>query len=141
MQISLDFFKDFWYNTLAKQKLHCFPCLEYAKILRKSKLLDHKEVFNTMMKKYELYYIIDASATEEEREALINKISEFVTNNGGTIDGLNREGLKKLAYPINFKSEGYYVLMNFTSAPELPAELEKQMLIMDHYVRGLILAK
>ena len=94
-----------------------------------------------MMKKYELYYIIDASATEEQREALINKISDLVTKNGGTIEGLNREGLKKLAYPIGFKNEGFYVLMNFTADPSLPQQMEKQMLIMDHYVRGLFLAK
>lgn len=94
-----------------------------------------------MMKKYELYYIIDASASEEQREALINKISDLVTKNGGTIDGLNREGLKKFAYPINYKTEGFYVLMNFTADSSLPQQMEKQMLIMDHYVRGLFLAK
>lgn len=93
------------------------------------------------MKKYELYYIIDSSATEEEREKLINKISDLVTKNGGTIEGLNREGLKKFAYPINFKTEGFYVLMNFTAESSVPQMMEKQMLIMDNYVRGLFLAK
>jgi len=94
-----------------------------------------------MIKKYELYYIIDASATDEQREALINKICDLVTNQGGTIETLDKQGVKKLAYPIDFKNEGYYVLMNFTVDSSVPPQMEKQMLIMDHYIRGLFLAK
>lgn len=93
------------------------------------------------MNKYELMYIIDASASDEQREAFIEKVQNMVVKAGGTIETLDKIGLKKFAYPINFKNEGFYVLMNFQSEPSLPNELESQMKIMDFFVRSLIIKK
>ena len=93
------------------------------------------------MNKYELMYIIDASASDEQREAFIEKVQNMVVKAGGTIDTLDKIGLKKFAYPINFKNEGFYVLMNFQSKPNLPNEMESQMKIMDFFVRSLIIKK
>lgn len=93
------------------------------------------------MNKYELMYIIDASATDEQKEAFIAKIQDMVVNAGGTVETLDKIGLKKFAYPINFKNEGYYVLMNFTAEPSLPNEMESKMAIMDHFVRSLFIKK
>ncbi len=93
------------------------------------------------MNKYELMYIIDASASEEQREAFIEKVQNMVVKAGGTIDTLDKIGLKKFAYPINYKKEGFYVLMNFQSEPNLPNEMESQMKIMDYFVRSLIIKK
>lgn len=93
------------------------------------------------MNKYELMYIIDASATDEQKEAFIAKVQDMVVKAGGTIETLDKIGLKKFAYPINFKNEGYYVLMNFTAEPSLPNEMESKMAIMDHYVRSLFIKK
>ena len=93
------------------------------------------------MNKYELMYIIDASASDEQREAFIEKVQNMVVKAGGTIDALDKIGLKKLAYPINYKTEGFYVLMNFQSEPNLPNEMESQMKIMDFFVRSLFIKK
>lgn len=93
------------------------------------------------MNKYELMYIIDASASDEQREAFIEKVQNMVVKAGGTIETLDKIGLKKFAYPINFKNEGFYVLMNFQSEPSLPNEMESQMKIMDFFVRSLIIKK
>lgn len=93
------------------------------------------------MNKYELMYIIDASASEEQREAFIEKVQNMVVKAGGTIDTLDKIGLKKFAYPINYKKEGFYVLMNFQSEPNIPNEMESQMKIMDYFVRSLIIKK
>lgn len=93
------------------------------------------------MNKYELMYIIDASASDEQREAFIEKVQNMVVKAGGTIETLDKIGLKKFAYPINFKNEGFYVLMNFQSEPNLPNEMESQMKIMDFFVRSLIIKK
>ena len=93
------------------------------------------------MNKYELMYIIDASCSDEEREAFIDKVQNMVIKAGGTVDTLDKIGLKKFAYPINFKNEGYYVLMNFQSESNLPNEIESKMDIMDHYVRSLFIKK
>lgn len=93
------------------------------------------------MNKYELMYIIDASATEEQRNAFIEKVQNMVVKAGGTVDTLDKIGLKKFAYPINYKNEGFYVLMNFQSEPNLPNEMESQMKIMDFFVRSLFIKK
>ena len=93
------------------------------------------------MNKYELLYIIDNDLADEAKEAVVSKISAVVTDNGGTIDEVDKWGTRKLAYPINYKSEGYYVLVNFSAEPGLPAELERVMRITDSIVRFLVVKK
>ena len=75
------------------------------------------------MNKYELLFIIDNSAADEAKEAIIAKMSQLVTDNGGSVEKVDKWGAKKLAYPINFKEDGYYVLMNFECEPALIAEM------------------
>ena len=93
------------------------------------------------MKKYELLYIIDATLSDEKREALIEKVSAIVTNNGGTTEEPEKWGVRKYAYPINFQNEGYYVLMNFEANSNVPKILESQLLILDGVVRHMVVAK
>lgn len=89
------------------------------------------------MNKYEVLYILAPGLEEAEIDAQVDKFSKLVTDNGGEAE-VNKWGLKKLAYPINFKSEGYYVLMTFTGKSDLPAELERQMRISDSVMRFLV---
>jgi len=93
------------------------------------------------MNNYELLYIIDNGLEEEAREAVINKFSAIVTDNGGKVDTLDKRGARKLAYPINYKTEGFYVLMNFASESEIPAELERVMHITDSIMRFMLIKK
>ncbi|MBQ7914196.1 MAG: 30S ribosomal protein S6 [Clostridia bacterium] len=93
------------------------------------------------MNSYELLYIIDNDLSEEAKEAVIAKISAVVTDNGGTIDGLDKWGTRKLAYAINYKTEGYYVLVNYTAPATLPVELERVMRITDGVIRFMNIAK
>ncbi len=93
------------------------------------------------MNSYELLYIIDNDISDEAKESVIAKISAVITDNGGTIDDVNRWGTRKLAYSINYKNEGYYVLVNFTAEPSLPTELERIMRITDSVVRFLVVKK
>ena len=90
------------------------------------------------MNKYELLYIIDASVSDEAREALIAKFAKFVADNGGKAEEPQKLGVKKLAYPINYKQEGYYCLMNFESEPSVPNKLAALMKITDGIVRTMI---
>ena len=76
------------------------------------------------MKKYEVLYILANNLDEAAKEAQIAKYEAIVTNAGGEVT-TTKWGVKKLAYPINFKNEGYYVLMSFTSDPSLPKELDR----------------
>ncbi len=93
------------------------------------------------MNKYEVLYILEAALADEEKEALISKFSEMVTAAGGEVENVDKWGIKKYAYPINFKNEGYYVLMNFTANSEFPKELDRVMRITDGVVRNMVVKK
>ena len=93
------------------------------------------------MNRYELLYIIDNELEAEAKDALIAKFSDIVVNDGGSVETIDKWGTKKLAYPINFKNEGYYVLMSFTSDPSFPKELDRVLRITDGIMRSLIVCK
>ena len=87
--------------------------------------------------KYEAMYIINPNLSEEETAAVVEKFKALVEANG-TLDELEEMGKRKLAYEINYISEGTYVLMKFTSGPEFPAELDRVFGITDGIMRRLI---
>ena len=90
------------------------------------------------MTKYEMLYILDASLEDEAKEALIKKFEDLVVNNGGVVEKTDRWGLKKLQYPINYKTEGYYVLMTFEAEKTLVQEIKRIAGITDGVIRRLI---
>lgn len=87
------------------------------------------------MNKYELVYIIDPAVEEEARKALVARFNTLITDNGGTVDKVEEWGKRRLAYAINYKTEGYYVLVNFSSEATLPLELERNLKINDRVIR------
>ena len=87
--------------------------------------------------KYEVLYIIDPAQGEEGIAALVEKFKAMVEAEG-TLSNVDEWGKRRLAYPINDLMEGYYVLMNYESKPEFPAELERVMKITDGIMRCLI---
>lgn len=93
------------------------------------------------MNHYETMYIIRPTVSEEDRNALIAKFSEIITNNGGSITGIEQQGMKKLAYEIDYIREGFYVLANFDAPATLPAELERNYKISDAIIRYIVLKK
>ena len=82
-------------------------------------------------------YIINPNLSEEETAGIVEKFKALVEQNG-TLDEMEEMGKRKLAYEINYISEGYYVLVKFTSAPEFPAELDRVLGITDGVIRSLI---
>ena len=90
-----------------------------------------------LSEKYEVMYIINPNFTEEQTAAIVEKFKALVEANG-TLDELEEMGKRKLAYEINYISEGYYVLVKFTSAPDFPAELDRILGITDGVIRSLI---
>ena len=90
------------------------------------------------MNRYEMLYIIDAAVSEEAREAVISKFESIVTSGGGTVEKTDKWGMKKLAYPIKFKDEGFYVVMDFEAEGSLIKELDRVAGITDEVVRKLI---
>ena len=93
------------------------------------------------MNSYELLYILNNELSDEAKAATVEKLNAVVTDNGGTIDGVDKWGTRKLAYPINYKTEGYYVLVNFSAPATLPDELERVMRITDAVIRFMIVKK
>ena len=90
------------------------------------------------MTKYEMLYILDTALTDEAKEAIITKFEDLVTKNGGAIEKTDRWGVKKLQYPINYKSEGYYVLMTFEAEKSIVVEIKRIAGITDGIIRRLI---
>ena len=90
------------------------------------------------MTKYEMLYILEASLSDEAKENIIKKLEALVTENGGVVESTDRWGVKKLQYPINYKSEGYYVLMTFEAAKSLVVEIKRVAGMTDGIIRELI---
>ena len=89
--------------------------------------------------KYEVLYIIDPAQGEEGIAALVEKFKAMVEAEG-SVASVDEWGKRRLAYPVNDLTEGYYVLMNFESKPDFPAELERVMKITDGVLRCLTTA-
>ena len=91
------------------------------------------------MNQYEVMYVIDATLEDSARNELINRFSDLVKKNGGEIDRVDEWGKRRLAYAINYKNEGYYVLMYVKAPAELPKELERNFQINDKILRSLVI--
>ena len=90
------------------------------------------------MNKYELMFIIDPILEDDKKEAAIETVKEIIAADG-EVSSVDVWGIKKLAYPIRKKNEGYYVAMKFMAKPELPKELDRRFKISDNYMRHLII--
>ena len=90
------------------------------------------------MNKYELIYIIDAAVEETARKELIEKFNGIIANNGGEVVKVEEWGKRRLAYAIDYKTEGYYVYVAFNGASELPKELSRNLGISEDVIRSQI---
>lgn len=92
------------------------------------------------MNKYELTYIIDTAVEETARAALVEKFTQLIKDNGGEVSKVDEAiwGKRRLAYPINYKTEGYYLLVNFEANADVPKEIERNMQINESVIRYLI---
>ena len=92
------------------------------------------------MNRYEMIYIIDTGLEETARKELIEKVSALITANGGEIEKVDETwGKRRLAYAIDYKTEGWYVLVNFKASAELPRELERNLQINENVLRYLVI--
>ena len=90
------------------------------------------------MNRYELTYIIDTALEETARKELIEKFSNLITANGGEVEKVDETwGKRRLAYAINDKTEGYYVLVTMKAPSDLPREIERNLEINENIMRYL----
>jgi len=92
------------------------------------------------MNRYELTYIIDTALEETARKELIEKVSALIAANGGEVEKVDETwGKRRLAYAINYKTEGWYVLVTFKAPADLPRELERNLEIYESVIRYLVI--
>jgi small subunit ribosomal protein S6 len=89
---------------------------------------------------YEVVYIIDPAIGEEAIAATVEKFKTLAEQNGSAVE-VEEWGKRKLAYAIDYKTEGHYVMISFTSAPEFPKELDRILGITDGIIRSMIVVK
>ncbi len=89
---------------------------------------------------YETVFIINPDLDEEKTNAVVEKFKALIES-AGTIENIDIWGKRKLAYEINDKNEGYYVLVNFSSKSDFPAELDRIYKITEDIMRSIIIKK
>ena len=92
------------------------------------------------MTNYELMFIIDPTLEDEKKEATVETVKGIIEADG-TVGEVDVWGLRKLAYPIQKKNDGYYVVVTFQASPELPKELDRRLRISEVVMRHLIINK
>ena len=93
-----------------------------------------------ILNSYETIFIIDASLDEESVKGLQEKFTSLIEKNG-EIESVDEWGKRRLAYEINDKTEGFYVLVNFKADADFPKELDRQYRITDGILRTIIIRK
>src|SRR5258708_6484073 len=83
------------------------------------------------MRIYEELFILRPDTAEEETDKLIEQLSALINKHGGTVDKTDKWGIRKLAYRVQKRNEGFYVLLQFTAQPEAVKELERRMRVSD----------
>ena len=92
------------------------------------------------MSNYETVMVFSLKEGEEKAKSLVEKFQALIEANG-TLDSVDEWGQRRLAYAINYETEGYYVLFNFTSESDFPAELDRIYNITDGLLRSIIIKK
>ena len=89
---------------------------------------------------YEVLFIVNATIGEEAIASTVEKFTTLINENSENVS-VNEWGKRRLAYAIDDMTEGYYVLVEFTSKPECPAELDRIFNITEEVIRSMIIAK
>jgi len=89
------------------------------------------------MRIYEELFIVRPDAPEEEIEAYVEQIRQVITSGGGALDKVEKWGVRKLAYRVAKREEGYYVLLQLTSGPDALKEIERRMRVSDLVLKYL----
>ena len=92
------------------------------------------------MAKYETVAVFSVKAGEEKAKELVEKFKALIEANG-TMEAVDEWGKRTLAYPINYETDGYYVLYTYEAGVDFPAELDRVFNITDGVLRSLIVAR
>ncbi len=93
------------------------------------------------MKTYEMLYILDPSTSDEAKEAVEKKFEDVIASFNGSVSSVDKAGVKKLAYPIADKQDGYFVTVVFEAEGAAVKELDRVAGLSDEVLRRLITVK
>ncbi|MGQ9633848.1 MAG: 30S ribosomal protein S6 [Bryobacteraceae bacterium] len=89
------------------------------------------------MRIYEELFIVKPDAAEEEVDQVIEQVRQAITSQGGTVDKVEKWGVRKLAYRVQKHHEGYYVLLQFSASPQTVKETERRLRVLDSVLKFL----
>jgi small subunit ribosomal protein S6 len=89
------------------------------------------------MRIYEELFIVRPDATDEEIDPLVEQLRGVLANGGGTLDKVDKWGVRKLAYKLQKRNEGYYILLQFSAGPEIVKEIERRLRVNDMVLKYL----
>ena len=87
------------------------------------------------MRHYEIMFIVNPNAAEEEIDKINTQVDGIVTSGGGTVDKIEKMGKRRLAYEVDRHREGYYVLFVITANGEIVKECERRLRVMDAVIK------
>ena len=108
------------------------------RITRKKAVKTEAKAEEKDIRDYELVFVIRPDIAEENLDTTISKVSNIITNKGGTLTSMDRWGKRKLAYPIKHFMEGYYILGRFKCMPAASQEIEANLQITEEIIRYLV---
>jgi small subunit ribosomal protein S6 len=89
------------------------------------------------MRIYEELFIVRPDATEEEIDALVEQVRQVIAAGGGTLDKAEKWGVRKLAYRLKKRDDGYYVLLQFSAGADVVREIERRFRVSDLVLKFL----
>ena len=89
------------------------------------------------MRIYEELFIIDPAATDEEVDAIVRQMEDLVKETGGEVEKVDRWGIRRLAYRINKRDEGRYILMQFKANSKAIREIERRLRVHESVLKYL----
>ena len=89
---------------------------------------------------YETLFAVSGNLAEDDAKALVEKFVTLINENASDVT-VNEWGKRRLAYPINYVTEGYYVLVSFKSEPSFPLELDRVFGITEGVLRYMTTTK
>ena len=92
------------------------------------------------MRNYEVMFVIDPALEDAKKDATVESVQSIIAADG-EVGKVDVWGMRKLAYPIDKKEEGYYAVVEFQGNPTLPKELDRRLKISDNVIRHIIVNK
>ena len=90
--------------------------------------------------KYETIFVVDVTLGEEQMNSVIEKFKTMIAENG-TVTKVDDWGKRRIAYTIDYKTEGYYTLVEFEADPSFIKELNRVYNITEGLMRSIVIAK